>query len=592
MALLLEPTPAFYELEERSPSFGWNYLLNYLRPYRKLIVQLALGLLLSSFIQLIFPFLTQAVVDIGIENQDIDFIYLILLAQLALFTGQTLVGVIQNWILLHIGTRINISLISDFLAKLMKLPLRFFDSRMTGDLLQRISDHSRLEQFLTSSSLSTLFAVFSFLVFSLVLFLYNAFIFLLFFIGTLLYIGWILFFLKKRKEIDYRQFQHLSDHQNTLVEMIEGMRDIKLQGSEEQRRLKWTSIQNRLFRANLAYLSISNYQDAGAAFINQSKNIIITIVAAQAVINGQLTLGMLLAILFITGQLNGPLEQFVQFVRMAQDAKISLERLGEVHMQPDERLPEKAIELPESFSLSIRSLHFRYSPETNWVLNDVSFDIPEGKITAIVGASGSGKSTLIKLLLGFYPPVSGEIMIDGNPLTAFDPQLWRQHCGAVLQEAFLFSDTIVNNITEGAASIDWERVDAVADLSLVKEIVEQMPKGFHTEIGAKGISLSTGQRQRVLIARALYKDPPILFFDEATNALDSTNERHLLKNLKKYFKRKTVIIVAHRLSTVKEADQILVLEKGHLIEMGKHKKLIKAKGSYYQLVKDQLELEK
>ena len=586
--LALETTPAFYAKENTTiRRSGWRYLFSYLRPYRKLIIQLCLGLLLASIIQLILPFLAQALVDIGIENQDIHFIYLILIAQLALFIGQISTNVIQAWILLHIGTRINISLISDFLKKLTRLPLRFFDQRQTGDLMQRISDHSRIEDFLTGTSLTTVFAFFSLIVFSIVLLIYHPLIFSIFLIGSILYILWITFFLKRRRIIDYQQFEHLSDHQNALLEIIRGMPDIKLQGSENARRQQWKEIQLRLFKTNLRYVAISQYQDAGANLINQIKNILISFTAALAVVKGQMTLGMLLAVQYIVGQMNGPLAQMIHFMRSAQDAAISLDRFEEVHHQPEEKNQDNPSREVIVGDIKLHDISFRYSPVDAEVLSGVDLNIPHGKTTAIVGESGSGKSTLLKLLLGFYLPTSGTISINNHALSGIAPDAWRQQCGAVMQGAFLFSDTISNNITEGSAEKNNDRIKQVLIITGAASFIAALPNGIHTEIGPKGIQLSEGQRQRILIARALYKNPEYLFFDEATNALDASTEKKVLDNLNVFFENRTVVIVAHRLSTIRNADQIIVMDNGKIIEMGSHKELIAKKGTYFTLIQEQ-----
>ncbi len=592
--LLLEPTPEFYaEAGETINRTSLLFLVQYLRPYRRLLVQLAIGLVLGSVFQLLFPFLTQAVVDIGIQNQDIDFIYLILVGQLVLFVGQVTVNIIQSWILLHIGTRVNVALLSDFLIKLMRLPLGFFDAKMTGDLLQRIGDHRRIELFLTSATLRIIFSAFTLLVFGIVLFIYNLTIFFTFLIAALLYIGWVALFLNRRKEVDNMRFLELSNNQSTLIELIQGMQEIKLQRSERKHRWRWANIQARLFRANIKSLAITQYQDTGAGFINQLKDIIITFLAARAVIQGQLTLGMMLAIQYIVGQLNTPLQQLVNFIRTAQDARISLERLGEIHERESE--PEYAEAgqidlLPDSGDIRIENLSFRYNELADPVLEDINLEIPAGKVTAIVGSSGSGKTTLIKLLLGFYEPRDGQIRVGGVRLNNVSKNLWRGACGAVMQDGYIFSDTIAGNIAESEDTVDHAKLLRAAQTACIQQFIESLPLGYNTKVGAQGNGLSQGQRQRLLIARAVYKDPAYLFFDEATNALDARNERLILQNLEQFFRGRTVVVVAHRLSTVRNADQIVVLEKGKLIERGKHEELVAAKGAYYELIRNQLEL--
>lgn len=593
IALLLEPTPAFYEEEgEKVRVDGFWYLLRYLRPYRPLILQLILALLLGSFFQLLFPFLTEAIVDIGIETQDIDFIYLVLMAQLMLFLGQITVNIIQSWILLHIGTRINISLISDFLIKLMRLPIGFFDQKMIGDLLQRIADQRRIEYFLTTSTLSVLFSLFNLIIFGFVLWWYNTIIFLIFLGSSILYLVWIMGWLRKRAEVDHFRFREQSENQSAIIELIQGMQEIKLQRSERKHRWNWMNIQARLFRVNMRSLRITQWQDTGANFISQIKDIFITFYVATLVIEGTMTLGMMLAVQYIIGQLNGPLVQFVNFIRTAQDARISLERLGEIQNMDEEEMSGRLDTdmLPENGNINIEEVSFQYNKLSDFALKDINLQIPKGKVTAIVGTSGSGKTTLVKLLLGFYKPTKGTIKIGGIHLDNISKGMWRESCGAVMQDGFIFSETIARNVAESDDTVDKAKLLKAVKTANIQEFVESLPLGYNTKVGLRGNGLSQGQRQRLLISRAVYKDPSYLFFDEATNALDAQNEKVIMENMEQFFSGRTVIVVAHRLSTVKNADQIIVLEKGALVEKGTHQSLVEKKGYYYTLVKNQLEL--
>ncbi len=594
LCLLLEPTPDFYKQEdEELDKSGFGFLLQYMKPYKKFIVQLFLGLLLGSLLQLIFPFLTQAIVDRGINNQDLNFVTLIIIAQLVLIAGRTSVNFIRSWILLHLSTRVNISLISDFLIKLMKLPIAFFNTKMTGDLIQRIQDHQRIENFLTTNTLNVLFSFFSLVVFGIVLAIYNWWIFAIFILGSGLYILWILGFMKRRRELDHRRFAQLSDNQSNLIQLITGMQEIKLNNCEKQKRWEWEGIQTRLFRVQMKGLALQQYQQAGGVFINEVKNVVITFLAAKAVLDGTMTLGMMLAVQFIIGQLNTPLQQMIRFFHTAQDARISLERLGEIHNKEDEedvREP-KITHLPEQADLNMDQVYFQYEgPHSPYVLENVNLKIPEKKLTAIVGVSGSGKTTLVKLLLGFYNPVNGYVKIGDIHLNNFNNRVWRSKCGVVMQDGFIFSDTIANNIAVSDESVDRERLLHAVKTANIQNDIEALPLGYNTKIGREGIGMSQGQQQRILIARAVYKDPEYLFFDEATNALDANNEMVIMKNLEQFFQGRTVVIVAHRLSTVKNADQIVVLEKGKVVEKGNHTELTRKKGAYYNLVKNQLEL--
>ncbi len=556
-------------------------------------MQLILGLLLGSLLQLIFPFLTQAVVDKGIAGKNLNLIYLILIGQLVLVLSRASVDFIRRWILLHISTRVNISLLSDFLIKLMRLPMAFFDTKQTGDLLQRINDHERVERFLTAQTLTILFSAFSFVIFGGVLLYYNLIIFLIFLFGSLLYAGWVTLFLKKRRLLDYEYFEQHSRNQSKTMQMVNGMQEIKLQRCERRRRWEWEDIQADLFHTNIAGMKLQQSQEAGSILINEIKNIVITILAATSVISGDLTLGMMLAIQYIIGQLNAPVEQFVQFVYGWQDVQISLERMSEIRLREEEETKERNIyAFPnDQRDIVIRQVTFQYegihSPK---VLNEIDLTIPKGKITAIVGTSGSGKTTLIKLLLGYYKPVEGTINIGGNDLQQFSLRWWRDRCGAVMQDGYIFSESIARNIAVDDADIDKEKLLLAARIANIEEFIERLPLKYNTIIGQDGQGVSQGQRQRILIARAVYKNPEYIFLDEATNSLDANNERVIVENLSDFYRGKTVIVVAHRLSTVRHADQIVVLDQGHIAETGTHESLIRHKGAYYNLVHNQLEL--
>lgn len=596
VALLLEPTPEFYTIEDEGDEVnrkGFSFLYSYLRPYRGLVGQLLLGLLLGSMIQLMLPFLTQSVVDFGINNQNLGFIYLVLIAQLMLSFSSSAVDFIRGWILLHLGTRINIALISDFLIKLMKMPIAYFDSKMTGDILQRINDHKRIQDFLTGSSLSVIFSVFNIIIFGIVLLVYSGMIFLIFMGGSTLYVTYVWLFMKKRAELDHKRFAQQSANQSTVVQLVNGMQEIKLSACEQQKRWEWERIQAKLFRVNIKSLALRQYQDSGAVLINQSKNLLITALVASLVVKGEMTLGMMLSVQYIIGQLNSPVNELIAFARDMQDARLSMDRLSEVRDKPDEEDPTRELlrEIPEGKEIRLQNLNFKYDPLSEYpTLDDINLVIPPGKQTAIVGMSGSGKTTLVKLLLGFYPPASGDIFIGDTPLGSYSIREWRKRCGVVMQDGFIFSDSIAGNIAPGVEHIDKKRLRHAAEVANIHDFIEELPLAYNTKIGQEGHGLSQGQRQRILIARAVYKDPEFIFFDEATNALDANNERTIMNNLQTFFKGRTSVVVAHRLSTVRNAEQIIVIEQGRIAETGTHEALIALEGRYYKLVKNQLEL--
>jgi len=622
IALLMEPTPEFYRNEEgmQKNKNGFGFLLGYLKPFKRYFAQLVLGMLLGSLISMCFPFLTQSLVDFGVSRKKISFIHLILLSQLLLFLGGIAVDLIRNWILLHISTRISISIISNFLIKLMKLPINFFESKNVGDITQRINDHKRIESFLTGSTLSTLFSLINLIVFSFVLSIYNTKLLLVFGVGSCLSIFWVSIFLRRRKNIDYNRFQRSRENQNSLFEIITGMQEIKLYNSQKSRRWEWERIQAKLFKVNIKSLALEQYQGIGASFFTQLKNIFISYLAAKLVIDQQITLGVMLSISYIVGQMNSPLDQIISFIKNIQDAKISLDRLNEIHSKPEEESNEDLIGYNENnfprqpenssdslylshelFTKSIRrnigdgivisNLSFRYgSPKSPLVLKNVNMHIPKGKVTAIVGASGSGKTTLLKLLLKFYPPTEGQISIDEVNLQDISAQLWRNNVGTVMQDGFVFSDSIARNIAVDGSRIQEEKLYEAVRIANLHEYIAKLPLGFTTRIGNSGSGLSGGQKQRMFIARAVYKDPKYLFFDEATSALDANNEKVIMENLDQFYKGRTVVVIAHRLSTVKNADQIIVMKDGEIVEEGHHSQLTKNRGYYYELVKNQLEL--
>lgn len=651
IVLLLEPSPSFYskdtiaddETENAPQQLAFKNIYRYLLPHKKLLLQLLLGLGIASLLQLILPFLTQSVVDVGVNTHNIRFVYIILMAQLALFAGRMAVEFVRSWILLHISTRINLSILTDFLIKLMKLPVSFFDSKKTGDIMQRMNDHSRIESFLTGSSLNVLFSLLNLVIFSFVLATFNFAIFTVFALSSVLYAAWVIIFLKKRKALDYKRFDIAAREQSNMIQPVQGMQEIKLNGVEKPMRWKWEKLQAKLFKLSMKGLSLNQWQQSGAFFINEGKNIFITFLSANAVIEGNLTLGAMLAVQYIIGQLNSPIEQMIGFAQSWQNAKISMDRLNEIHAMEDEEPYSKPLlnELPPSFMRQIaggkKENHVPAPPFTNsgdklsWdifadtnsladaamglqpltdmagirfsdvvfsyagagnepVLKNITLTIPKGKTTAIVGVSGSGKTTLLKLLLKFYEPQKGDIRLGNTPLSSISHKYWRQHCGVVMQESYIFSDTIARNIAVGEEKINMDKLQHAATVANIRGFVESLPLGYNTKIGAEGNGISMGQKQRLLIARAVYRDPDFIFFDEATNSLDANNESVILNNLENFFKGRTVIVVAHRLSTVKNADQIVVLNKGVIAEKGTHHELISLKGEYFQLVKNQLEL--
>lgn len=595
VAMFLEPTPEFGRLEgeEAEGIHSFRFLMGYLKQYRRCFVQIALGLLVGSLLQLILPFLTQAIVDLGIKHQDIKLIWLILLGELMIVIGRTSTDFIRRWLLLHISMRINISLVSDFFIKLLKLPMSFFDTKLMGDLLQRMGDHSRVQSFLTNQTLSVMFTTLSFLIFGIILAYYDISIFAVFLAGSALYGIWIATFLQRRKVLDYELFEKQAINQNKTYQFITSMQEIKLQDCEQRRRWEWEDVQADLFGVQMKALKLQQTQEAGSIFINEVKNIVITVLAATAVIHGQMTLGMMLAVQYIIGQLNSPVEQLMGFIYSLQDVKISLERINEVHAAKNEESGKDAREgFPsEDRSIGIEDIGFKYDPHAlRNTLEGISFRIPSGKVTAIVGASGSGKTTLVKLMLGYYPVAKGRITIGGQDIQAYNLKWWRRQCGVVMQDGVIFSESIARNIAVDDGEVDVDRLEQAARIANIHDYIMSLPLKYNTLIGRDGVGLSQGQKQRILIARAVYKQPSFIFLDEATNALDAKNERAIVENLDQFYKGRTVVVVAHRLSTVKNAGQIVVLDGGKVVEMGNHASLIAKQGAYYNLVKNQLEL--
>jgi ATP-binding cassette, subfamily B, bacterial len=591
---LLEPENRFNSLKEGiGKSTGFSFMYNYLRPHRKLMGKLIFTLLLASGLQFLFPFLTQTMVDRGIKNHDVHYIYLVLVAQLFVFLGRTAMETLRNYIMVHLSSRLNIGMLSDFFSKLMRLPLGFFDNKFIGDILQRITDHNRIEQFLTSGTLNFIFSFLSLFVFGIVLCWYNPVIVAWFAVGSALYFIWIKLFMKRRASLDYKRFSQLSEIQEKNIELIIGMQEIKLQGVEAHLHGQWKDMQLRLYELSRKTIALKQWQVGGASVINELKNIFITFLAARLVVADSISLGAMLSISYIIGQLNAPIIQLVDFFQGWQDASLSLNRVREIHDKnnEEENTEYKIVHVPAG-DVCLSKFSFKYDKSrlAPFVLNNIDLVIPEGKITAIVGSSGSGKTTLMKMLLKFYEPDHGQIRIGNVDLADISLSHWRDKCGVVMQEGFIFNDTVAANIAVGRKSIDKDRLAKAAMLANIHEFIEELPHKYETMIGRSGLSLSSGQKQRILIARAVFKNPGMLFFDEATSALDAKNERVIVDNLNNFFKGKTVVIIAHRLSTVKNADKIIVLEKGGITEVGNHRQLIEEKGFYFNLVKNQLEL--
>ena len=595
IAMFLTPTQAFYDRKEeyRDEKKSFRFLMGYIKQYRRYFGQILLGVLIGSLLQLALPFLTQAIVDVGIKNRDISFIWLVLIGQLVLVLSRTTVDFIRRWLLLHISLRINISLVSDFFIKLLRLPMSFFDTKLMGDLMQRMNDHGRVNNFLTQQILSIAFSMLSFVVFSVVLLIYNRLVFGIFLVGSIAYGVWMALFLRKRKVLDYELFEQQAKNNNTTYEFITSMQEIKLQDCEQRRRWEWEDVQAGLFEVQMKTLKLQQMQEAGGVFISELKNVIVTVVAATAVIHGEITLGMMLSIQYIMGQLNFPIEQLMGFFYSLQDVQISLERINEIHGKDDENSEREALTAVTDGheGISIDNIMFKYDPHSLYkTIDGACIHIPHGKVTAIVGASGSGKTTLVKLMLGYYPVLEGRICIGTTDINALDMKWWRRQCGVVMQDSVIFSESIARNIAVDDGEIDKERLVKAVEIANIHDYIMKLPLKYNTKIGRDGIGLSQGQKQRILIARAVYKEPQFIFLDEATNALDAKNERAIVENLNEFYKGRTVVVVAHRLSTVKNADQIVVLDAGKVVEVGDHNTLIAKQGTYYNLVKNQLEL--
>lgn len=590
LALLLEPKPEFYEFEEtRSDSDQFSSIFKFLYPYKNLVLQLVLGFVFASILQLIFPILTQAIVDKGIHYKDVSFLTLILIAQLFLIFGQASVNFIQGWISLHLTARIDINLLSHFLFKLLNLPIRFFDTKKIGDLAQRMEDNSRIQRFLTSTLIQIVFSIGSFTLFGLVIAYFNAKLFLYYLIGSIAYAIWVVMFLRYRRTLDNKRFLYASNNQSNVYQLFTGIQEIKLNNCERQKRWEWERIQASIFKVNVKSLMVGQVQSAGGVLINGVKNIAITYIAAKGVIDGELTLGMMLSVQYMIGQMNVPIESLIMFLTTTQDAKLSYERLREVQQIESEHDGKSDSDVPANADIVIKDMSFQYERYNSLsIIQNLNLVIERNKTTAIVGTSGSGKTTLLKLLLGFYEPTTGTINIGMTPLKAINKKKWRDKVGAVMQDGFLFSDSIANNIALGAESIDKLRLIQAAKSANIHEFIDTLPAKYRTIIGMEGHSLSQGQKQRILIARAIYKNPEFIFFDEATNALDSNNESAIVERLKDFFVGKTVVVVAHRLSTIRNADKIIVLENGMIAEEGSHEELIAKKGAYSKLINNQL----
>lgn len=593
LALLLEPAPAFYETQgESKRTLSWSFAFQYLRHGRAHLIQIFIALLINFLLTLIVPFLTQSIVDVGINTRNMQYITVVLLAQLMLTFSHTIIGFISSKLQLRISNILNISILSDFWIKLTSLPVSYFDNHRTGDILQRLGDNRLIQNYITNVAMNTIFTLVNFFVYSTILMIYSPRLFLIFMAGNALYFAWIWLFMRIRRKLNYETF-HLAAKENTAtLQLVQGMQEIKLNNAEQQKRWEWENIQARIFRLSIKGLNYTQWQSLGALAITQGKDILISFFIARLVVQGQLTLGAMLALTYIIGQLTGPINEFIGLIHSTQDARISLERLNDVHGLEDEEPATKSFvnDIKGCKSIQLHNVKFTYPNSSGSVLKNISLTIPEGKVTAIVGVSGSGKTTLLKILMKAYHTYEGQIRIDTTDFNHISPSCWRKNCGVVLQDGYIFNDTIARNICVNDENIDMPRLIQCCKIANITSYIESLPNGINTQLGADGTGLSQGQRQRILIARAIYKRPDYLFLDEATNALDANNEKLIVKNLSEVFVNKTVIVVAHRLSTVKNAEKIVVLKDGEIVEEGSHAQLTAIRGQYFELVKNQLEL--
>lgn len=593
VVLAIEPMANFNQIDpEKKIDQGktYNYVLGYFTPFSKDLITISVIMFFATLLQGLLPFISKSIIDVGIQARDLSFINIVLIANIVIIISLTLSNATRDWLLLHIAARINLSMISDYLIKLMKLPVTFFENKMVGDILQRAQDHERIRSFIMNNSLNLIFSSFTFITFSIILLIYNPTIFFIFILGSLLYILWVLAFLKFRKNLDWESFVLVSQNQSYWVETVGAIQDIKINNYEKSKRWKWEKIQAKLYKVNLKVLNITNAQNIGAQFIMNLKNLTITFFCAGAVIKGQITFGVMISVQFIIGMLNAPLTQFIGFIIAGQYAKISFQRINEIHQLKDEEenFVSNSLEFPQSKSLYIHNLSFQYTQTSQFVLKQINLSIPEGKMTAIVGESGCGKSTLLKLLLRLYQPTIGEIHIGGMNISNFSLSNWRNQCGVVLQDGKIFNDSILNNIVLNDEEINYHRLKEAINIAHIGKEIEQLPQGYLTKIGEAGLGLSGGQKQRILIARSIYKSPHYIFLDEATNALDAIHEMAIINALQFAFEKRTLVIIAHRLNTIMNADQIIVLRDGAIQEIGNHEQLFKRKGHYFDLFSKQM----